>query len=336
MPEDPTHYIFKFPSYLPAHLAPLLLGRIVKNFANPTADFVPHDPSLFTDSATTLPIDIAFHNVEALLSSDSTASLSAKLQDIACYSLHRARNASVSFSSSSIRRISLQQQGLTFGRMLRDADINSTLRSWLTAGGAPAFMIVGLCIWEEDTEMDEEETTEQEASAAATAPTGQAGAAALTGGAFSTAAAAAAAVTANSSSMTGDLSAEAQFRQKATRYIRASTQGKQIFAIECRKVYRSFTSVLSNTAAAAYLSSHGPRYASERQFAGNADQNATGAAAQGPPPPQDPPELDTDEEMPWTDGLEKWRRQGQEGQDQQLFPELEVTHVGDLYFATDV
>lgn len=118
----------------------------MKNYASPLADFVPFDPSTYLCSSTPH-VSVALRNVSAVLSSSTDTSLKARLGDIAQFAAKVENSSEMNFTSSRIRSIRAQQHTKLFNRMIKDEEIETTLKKWLVSGGSPAYLVV-VCVYE--------------------------------------------------------------------------------------------------------------------------------------------------------------------------------------------
>lgn len=282
-PADPTFYLLKSPHFPPAELMPLLLGRIVKNYASPFDDFTPQDPRKYLDLSPN--VECKARNVSAVVSSAKEGSLGAKLTGIAEFSAHRNASASTNFETSIIRSVRVTSHSKAFKKLMEDEEVVNELKSWLNIGGT-AYLIVGVCIWE-DAKMDQKRTTDKGVEGSVTEAAGTV--AAVMGG-----------VPPTWMNGIGDLVLDPKLKEQMTKTISAETEGNSIFAIECRKVIRYRTAIFKGFPPE--RSDDSPRYPPARTLG---DRHKEKALKEAPPQEQaqDKIQADFSEKLDWTHKL---------------------------------
>ena len=141
--DDPVYFLLKGPSLPPASDADAMLGRIVRNFAQPLNDFTPDDASSFNKRPvnTTLSSSVA-----RILKASNSAALESKFLALANTSTTKENTTEESLLSSEIRAKQLQNHGEVFQRLIRDEEMRSRMVEWTHPGGDPLYMIVGVLI----------------------------------------------------------------------------------------------------------------------------------------------------------------------------------------------
>ncbi|KAA8574047.1 hypothetical protein MFRU_001g01320 [Monilinia fructicola] len=145
----PSFYLLPPERLLPASTLSTWLGRVVKSYSEPDANFVPDDPTPFiTHSFATSTITNA--NLSTL--SQHNKSLAATLGTSA---IQASRNTTdgggFTFSSSEIVCVRLQDHDEVFNRLSQHAETRTRLGRMLTRGGNTAFMITAVLIWRDAT-----------------------------------------------------------------------------------------------------------------------------------------------------------------------------------------
>jgi len=298
MPDDPSFYILKSPHFPPAELMPLLLGRIVKNYASPFDNFTPQDPRKYLDSPC---VECKSRNVSAVISSDEEGSLSTKLKGIAEFSTQSNATAATTFETNNVRSVRVTQHTKAFKKLIEDPVIEAEVRSWLTVGGKPAYLIVGVCIWE-NAKVKQETTTDEGAAGSVTVAAGTAAAAAASAGA---------AVPAWVNGI-GDLVTDVKLKEQTVKTINADTDGNSIFAIECRNVYRILSSILKGFPV--QMSDHGPRYPAARTLGEQKKKEEEEPAAEAAEKEAEGKiQPDFSDKLPWTADVKKLKTVEAEG-----------------------
>ena len=288
--EDPYFFILKSPHYPPAELLPLLLGRIVQNFASPFDSFTPRDPRPFL-KLTSEYIECTVKDVSAISSGTEDESLRLKLKPIAEFSSRRNSSGSTEYKTNRIRSVRITEHPKVFKSLLANTDIEREVRSWLTPGGSPAYLIVGAAIWE-DAQLTQEASSDKDAGGSLTASIGTATAAAASMGA---------AVPAWTSGI-GDFTVDDSLKAQTHKTISVTTEGSSIFAIECRLVYRRLIKIF--TGSPVELSNRGPRYPPPRTM-GDPEKKEEKNSPDNTPKVEFKDTLvpDFDEELAWTENL---------------------------------
>ena len=93
------------------------------------------------------PTKTPFDDVKSIVFGASDHGLVARLTGIASAVHDHGRFDATGFSTSAMKSIRLPQYRDVFDDMIADREILAKLRTWLTMGGKPAFMIISLFIW---------------------------------------------------------------------------------------------------------------------------------------------------------------------------------------------
>ncbi|SCO76813.1 uncharacterized protein FRV6_01025 [Fusarium oxysporum] len=272
MAEDPYYYILKGPDYPLGTEANPMLGRIVRYYGNPFAAFAPDDTSAFTNGNIR---QSKLDNFEAAVQSTQSSSLKLRLSKI--FNTSAASNATTKLDLSGkilqVRR--LQQCEDIFAEMLQnDTSLKPRLKTWLSAGGRPAFMIVGLILWR-DAYVDS--ATHQDSTANVQAEV-EINAALHASGILSP-------IDPGSIAVNGDK------ENSQDRKLKGESKGWHVFALEYRCVRRPLLSSFGD-----FKLNSQPRYAAGRSF----------GSSLTPTQEELKPEVDEDEEFFVDDELTPW------------------------------
>jgi len=144
MADPPVFYILPQSHLEPASSATSWLGRIVSSYRDPAASFTPVHPSRLLQGQAT---ETVLKNASSILRGSSNSTLVAKLTGIASASSAKDRGSGISFETSEIRCLRLQNHPKLFEKLCADDEVKNDLSRWLSPGGKPAYMIVALLIW---------------------------------------------------------------------------------------------------------------------------------------------------------------------------------------------
>jgi len=145
MTQEPRFYFLKPPG-LPATEKDNLLGRVVKNYANPAADYAPNGSPQALISFPAPPISSGLTTVQVVLSSTSETTATGLLTSLATITRRRRDDADVSFASEGIEIVRLQQHEDTYDLLRAVPAVQQKLAKMIRVGGK-AYLIVGLLIW---------------------------------------------------------------------------------------------------------------------------------------------------------------------------------------------
>ncbi|KAI9668920.1 MAG: hypothetical protein M1829_005232 [Trizodia sp. TS-e1964] len=152
MSDTPLFYLLKPERVEDASTAHSWLGRIVQNYAAPDACFTPTEPSQllanFPVSETTIT------NASIFQRGTTNNDLGFQLTKLASLFERSGTTSKIEFSSTSIRYLRFVNHAKAFKALQQDAEVKADLSEILTPGGAPAYFIVGMLIWEDATFVD--------------------------------------------------------------------------------------------------------------------------------------------------------------------------------------
>ncbi|QPC71887.1 hypothetical protein HYE68_002639 [Fusarium pseudograminearum] len=231
---------------LPASTLPTWIGRIVKSYSEPDANFVPVDPALCVKgplAASTIA------NASLTASSQRHKSLAAALGASTCNaSRETSQGGGLSFTSSEIMCVRLQNQDAVFDRMIQDEQTKFELQRMLARGDNTGYMITAVLIWCDATFTHSRERG-IETSAGASVPIS-----AIVMGTSGVAL----------PSEVTDPSVSASYGRQDTAELSGESAGSHIFAIQYKTVRRSFFQFFG---AGMKLKSQGPDLPASQCFA---------------------------------------------------------------------
>lgn len=152
MSSSPVFYLLKPERVESASTARSWLGRIVQNHAAPDASFTPTDPLklLLNFPVTESKID----NASAFVENATNAQLELELTGLASTFRDRGKGSGVKISTASIKYLRLQNHLKVLEALGKDAEVKEDLAKMIKPGGEPAYIIVGMLIWENATFTD--------------------------------------------------------------------------------------------------------------------------------------------------------------------------------------
>jgi hypothetical protein len=221
MAHEPQFYLLKPPG-LPISQRDHLLGRIVKNYANPTADYCPNNRPCDSVSFVAPPLSSGLTNAQSVLSSSSERTAKALLTSLAALTRQKGRDAGISFSSEGIEVLRLQQHEDTFEALKSNLLIQQKLTKMLRVGGK-AYFVVGLLIWK-NTQFSTNQGSNKTASLTAKVPV--------------EAALAMTAIPPSILPAVGPIQVELQASESVNSTLQATVDGEQIIGLEYRLVKR--------------------------------------------------------------------------------------------------
>ncbi|KAK0513646.1 hypothetical protein JMJ35_004010 [Cladonia borealis] len=251
---DPVFILLKGPSFPLASEAKAMLGRIVKNFAQPLAEYKPEDASTYNKLE---PNTTELSNAARIADVTSSKALKVKFLSIAeAFSSQENSQASV-LKNSKISAWELRQQETVFQRLTKDPEILGQIKRWAKPKMDPAYMIVGLLIWQ-DAAMASVKAHTKRSEAAAKIPTGAAASAAI----------ASTTGTPVSPEVIGDIEGQKGKTAESVTFREAQSNDSRIFAVQYRNVRGRSTGFLK-TNTDIVLEDHGPRVEEDRMFGDN-------------------------------------------------------------------
>ncbi|KAG5754447.1 hypothetical protein H9Q69_010534 [Fusarium xylarioides] len=144
----PSFYLLPPERYLPASALSTWLGRIVKSYSEPDANFVPDDPKPFVTHEFARST-IANASLAAL--SQRNKSFAAKLGATVDVSRETSNGGGLSFTSSEVVCVRLQNYDQVFDRLIQHEETRSQLQRMLARGGNAGFMVTAVLIWQDAT-----------------------------------------------------------------------------------------------------------------------------------------------------------------------------------------
>jgi hypothetical protein len=144
----PSFYLLPPDRYLPASALSTWLGRIVKSYSEPDANFVPDDPKPFVTHELARST-IANASLAAL--SQRNKSFAAKLGATVDVSRETSNGEGLSFTSSEVVCVRLQNYDQVFDRLIQHEETRSQLQRMLARGGNTGFMVTVVLIWQDAT-----------------------------------------------------------------------------------------------------------------------------------------------------------------------------------------
>ncbi|KAB8303336.1 hypothetical protein EYC80_004769 [Monilinia laxa] len=145
----PSFYLLPPERLLPASALSTWLGRVVKSYSEPDANFVPDDPTPFithpfaTSTITKANLSTLAQRHKSLAATLGTSAIQA--------SRNTSDGGGFSFSSSEMVCVRLQDHDGVFYRLSKHSETRTRLGRMLTRGGNTAFMITAVLIWRDAT-----------------------------------------------------------------------------------------------------------------------------------------------------------------------------------------
>ncbi|KAI0884107.1 uncharacterized protein GGS22DRAFT_19201 [Annulohypoxylon maeteangense] len=141
----PSFYLLPPERLLPASALSTWLGRIVKCYSEPDANFVPVDPTPFITHPFATSI-ITNANLATL--SQRNKALAATLGTSAIHASRQTSNGGgLSFSSSEVVCVRLQDHDGVFDKLSQHVETRTQLARMLARGGNAGFMVTAVLIW---------------------------------------------------------------------------------------------------------------------------------------------------------------------------------------------
>jgi hypothetical protein len=145
MVDDPR-YFYLSPPGLPITEKPNLLGRLVKHYASPTADYTPNgSPSSLVRFAAP-PISTHLASVETLLERSSSTGSTAFLSALSAFGRSSSTDTQVKYTSERVEIVQLQQHDDVFDLLKRVPEVRDKLRRMLRVGGKVYFVVAIVCL----------------------------------------------------------------------------------------------------------------------------------------------------------------------------------------------
>ncbi|KAI1826069.1 hypothetical protein F4861DRAFT_132871 [Xylaria intraflava] len=145
----PSFYILPPARLLPASTLSTWLGRIVRSYSEPDANFVPVDPTPFVTHPFATSV---ITNASLSTLSQQHKSLAATLGVSAIHASRETGNGDgLSFSSSEVVCVRLQDYDGVFDRLTNHAETRTQLGRMLARGDNAGYMVTGVLIWRDAT-----------------------------------------------------------------------------------------------------------------------------------------------------------------------------------------
>lgn len=284
LPNDPVFFRLRGPVLPPGEEAEQMLGRVVRNYAQPLGDgYSPENGGAFAIGA---PVKTKWLRASEVFSRSASGNIELRLPASAGQATAQIEGSqSFSLTNSEVLAIELRHQPEVFRKLLADAETGAWIRAncRLTE---PLYMITGLLVWRDAVQ---DESSEHRVAGNAS---------------FNPAAAAAAAATAATSgaaaplaALAGDTGASAGGEKVEKREQKKENEDSHVFAVEYKVVRRRKRDVVGGFAPA--LKGHGPAIDADRQYSGTSTAANLASEAEEP----DLPELVVD--LPWVDVAEE-------------------------------
>ena len=178
MASESTFYLLSPLNTIPAKDPQDWIGRIVKSYADPRANFTPPNENRAVEGVS-VDDDPGFRNVEEIINSARSKSAQLLLADMLRFTHSRSTADAPRFQSAKVRRLKLLQEDTYCKRLLALDEVKTQLREWHKIN-RPVYLIVGLLIadrvhyaeqtQEESTNMIEAKPPTRLISAAAGSP----------------------------------------------------------------------------------------------------------------------------------------------------------------------
>ncbi|RFU31681.1 hypothetical protein B7463_g4644, partial [Scytalidium lignicola] len=159
----------------------------------------------------------------------------------------------IDFASESEQCMRLENYPEVYQNLRANPEVRADLEEWLTPGGKPAYMIVGLLIWK-DASFEETVTQDSSLTGKAKVPVASASTKAHTG----------------TSTGAGDPAHEATKKEARQVMSKGTLKGQSIFAFEYKAVRRRPYSLFGDTTPKT-VENYGPRVSGDKLFAGTDD-----------------------------------------------------------------
>ncbi|KAH6666033.1 hypothetical protein B0J14DRAFT_605159 [Halenospora varia] len=143
MTEAPAYFFLSPDQFESGSNASKWLGRIVKEYSSPNAEFAPEDPSRYL--AGTSEMDL--FDLTRDQATKSATELYARIGNLVSLGHSGEKNAALAFETPCIRCVKLQHHAKVFERLQNDPETKAWLLQHLTTFGKPAFLIVSLLIY---------------------------------------------------------------------------------------------------------------------------------------------------------------------------------------------
>ena len=278
---DPVFFRLRGPALPTGDEAKRMLGRIVRNFAQPLGSgYCPEDPTSFHIGA---PTETKWLKASSVFKKSETGAIELQLSGVGGGKAELDGEQSFSLKNSEVLAMELRHQPEVYGKLLGD----KTVSDWVKANckiNKPLFMITGLLVWR-DAVQSENSTQKRGLQLSGKVPVGSAAAAAGTSGAL---------VPLPS---IGDLSISGRKATGHTRGQERESEDSQVFAVEYKIIRKRKRDMLGWSAAV--FQDRGPSVDADRTYAG---EESTGMTGKLDMDDEGVPELEID--LPWNEAVE--------------------------------
>ncbi|MCJ1226926.1 hypothetical protein MMC12_003581 [Toensbergia leucococca] len=144
MSTEPTFYLLPPLNTIAVEDPREWIGRIVKSFSDPEANFTPEKP-LPPDQQPVVKDDPGFSDVEEIIEFATSKSLRLSLVDMLRISHSRTVTNAPQFQSTKVRRLKLQHEDRYCERILAEEEVKAQLKLWHRVRH-PVYLIVSLLV----------------------------------------------------------------------------------------------------------------------------------------------------------------------------------------------
>ncbi|KAL0940230.1 uncharacterized protein CTRU02_202993 [Colletotrichum truncatum] len=141
--QEPTFYLLK--RRLPSNETPLMLGRIVRQFQDPTASYVPEDPSLIFAGLQSHILETQDRDVELLSRASRDSELAAKLKGLLSLNSSLSRQSETRVESSLVITRRLKNLDTVWAALKGDTAVATRVQEMIKSKGK-AFMVTGVMV----------------------------------------------------------------------------------------------------------------------------------------------------------------------------------------------
>lgn len=278
---DPVFFRLRGPVLPTGEEAPRMLGRVVRNFAQPLGSgYCPEDPTSFHVGP---PTETKWLKANSVFKKSDSGSIELQLSGVGGGKAELDGEQNFSLKNSEVLAMELRHQPEVYGKLLSDR----TFIEWIKTNckvNKPLFMITGLLVWR-DAIQSESSTQKQGFELSGKVPIGSAVAAAGTSGA------------ALPLPSIGDLSLAGKKATSHTREQERESEDSQVFAVEYKIIRKRKRDVLGRSAPV--FLHRGPAVDADRTYG---DEDSTEKIHDPGLDDEGLPELETD--LPWNEVVE--------------------------------
>lgn len=280
---DPVFFRLRGPVLPTGDEASKMLGRIVRNFAQPLGGgYFPEDPTGFHVGP---PIETKWLKATSVFKKSNTGSVELQLSGVGGGKAELDGDQSFSLQNSEVLAMELRNQPEVYGKLMKNKDVNKWVKDNCKIK-KPLFMITGLLVWR-DAIQSESSTQNRAGELSGKVPIGSALAAAATSGATAPL----------PLPSIGDLSLAGKKAAGYTKEQGRENEDRHVFAVEYKIIRRRKRDAF--TSSAPIFQDRGVSAEADRTYA---DDDPTGKADDPGADDEGLPELETD--LPWNEELE--------------------------------